>query len=186
MNDNACNSYADQGLEARRRNVPHGLFSLVLCMVVAAGCHQTRYSDAPMPAEGEELPILYRVQGVHSHETRAMRVVVRDAATFAQIPIADVPVDFRTQMLLIATLGRVTSDLYSVDITRAWREKGQLRVETVLHAPPPGHPVAMASPYCIVVVPKCDLNVADFDPQPPVRDRSWQQSEPPKEWGGRR
>lgn len=167
----------------RSAATPLGLIAVSL---LASGCHQSRFVSSAMPADGEELPILYRVQGVHSHETRAMRVVVRDAATLAQIPIADVPVDFSTQMLLIVTLGRVTSDLYTVDIPRVWREKGRLRVETLLRAPPPGAPVSMASPYCIVVVPQCDLNVADFMTRPPVRDRSWQQSEPPKDWGGKR
>lgn len=157
----------------------------VVSSLVAYGCHQGRFVDVPMPADGDELPILYRVQGVHSHETRALRVVVRDAATLAQIPIADVPVDFRTQMLLVVTLGRVTSDLYSVDVSHVWRERGKLRVETTVHAPPAGAPVSMASPYCIVVIPRCDLNVAEFDARPPSRDRSWQQSEPPKDWGGR-
>ena len=145
-------------------------------------CHQTRFSTGMLPADGEELPILHRIHGAHCLETRAMQIVVRDAATLAQIPLADVPVDFRSEMLLIVTLGQVTSDQYAVDITRVWRDRGILRVETVVTAPPPGVPVVMASPFCIAVVPQCALNVAEFATKPPLRSRAWQQDEPPISW----
>lgn len=133
-----------------------------------------------MPADGEELPILRRVAGTHSHETRAMQIVVRDPAMLARIPLADVSVDFSEEMLLVVTLGRVTSDRFAVDITRVWREGGRLRTEVTVSAPAAGAPIAMASPFCIVVVPRCDLNVADFSPEPPQRTRSWEQSTPPE------
>ncbi len=153
-----------------------------ILLAASGGCQQSRYQSGQMPAVGDELPILNRIHGVHSLETRAMQIVVRDAATLAQIPLADVPVDFNREMLLIVTLGQVTSDQYAIDITRVWRDRGVLRVETVVTAPPPGVPLAMASPYCIAVVPQCPLNVAEFTTQPPIRDRSWQQGETPKVW----
>lgn len=109
-----------------------------------------------------------------------MQLVVRDQATLAQVPLVDVPVDFPKEMLLIVTLGRVTSNQYAVNIDRVWREGHQLRVSSTVTTPPPGSPLVLASPYCIAVVPRCDLNVAGFSPQPQVRTRSWQQSEPPK------
>ncbi len=111
-----------------------------------------------------------------------MQVVVRDPAMLARIPLADVSVNFADEMLLIVTLGRVTSDRYSVDVTRVWREGGRLRVEVTVTAPPPGVPIAMAAPFCIAVVPRCDLNVADFAVEPPQRTRSWEQSTPPDKW----
>lgn len=151
-------------------------------MVLAAGCHESLRDARPLPAVGEELPVLRRVAGTHSHETRAMQVVVRDPAMLARIPLADVEVDFAQEMLLIVTLGRVTSDRFAVDVTRVWREGGRLRVEVTVTAPPAGAPVAMASPFCIAVVPRCDLNVADFAPEPPQRTRSWEQSTPPESW----
>lgn len=135
-----------------------------------------------LPLEGQELPILHRAAGTHSHETRAMQLVIRDPATLAQVPLEDVPVDFAEEMLLVVTLGRVTSDRYSIDIARVWREGNRLRVETAVTSPAPGSPVMMASPYCIAVVPRCDLNVADFETEPPQRERSWEVSEPPTEW----
>lgn len=133
--------------------------------------------------EGQALPILQQIAGTHSHETRDMQLVVRDPETLAQVPLAEVPVNFSSQMLLIVTLGRVTSDQYAVSIDRVWRERGRLRVAVNVQAPDGRASVAMASPFCIAVVPKCDLNVADFLTQPPQRTRSWEQSTPPEKWG---
>ena len=151
-----------------------------LCL--PAGCRESGRGIRALPAEGEELPILRRLAGTHSHETLAMQIVVRDPATFAQIPLADVSVNFAKEMLLIVTLGRVTSDQYAVRIDRVWREGHELRVAVTMFSPQPGFPVVMASPYCIAVVGRCDLNVAEFAPEPPLRDRPWQQSPKPSGW----
>ena len=151
---------------------------ILVCAV--AGCRELNEDVRPMPADGEDLPILNQVHGAHSHESRAMQLVVRSPAVLAQVPLTDVPVDFSQEMLLIVTLGRVPSDQFTVTIDRVWREGPHLRVSTTVSAPPPGAPVIMASPYCIAVVPRCDLNVAGFTAQPPVRVRPWEQSSPPK------
>jgi len=129
-----------------------------------------------MPMEGEDLPILHQVQGTHSHEMRAMQLVIRDAATFARVPLVDVPVDFSQEMLLVVTLGRVPSDQYRVGIDRVWREGHKLRVAATVVTPAPGAPLVIASPYCIAVVRKCGLNVEGFSPEPPRRSRPWGQS----------
>jgi hypothetical protein len=160
-----------------------GLTILALALLLAVGgCREYTDDVRELPLDGEELPILRQSSGVHSHETRAMKVVVRDAATLARIPIEDVPVDFTREMLLIVTLGRVTSDQYRVAIDRVWREGPTLRVRIVVTSPPPGAPLAMASPFCIAVVPRCDLNVAGFAPEPPERVPAWQQSPLPERW----
>lgn len=143
---------------------------------VLPGCHEARPTDLNMPAEGEDLPILHQVQGAHSHEMRAMQLVIRDAATFARVPLVDVPVDFSQEMLLVVTLGRVPSDQYRVGIDRVWREGHKLRVATTVVTPAPGAPLVIASPYCIAVVPRCGLNVEGFGPEPPRRSRPWGQS----------
>lgn len=156
---------------------------LAVIAILLTACHQPRAGSGVTPAPGEELPILHKIHGVHSHETRAMQVVVRNASTLAQIPLSDVPVDFQNEMLLIVTMGRLTSDQYVVDISRVWRDRGVLRVETSVTAPPAGVPTVMSSPFCIAVVPRCDLNVADFSNEPPFRARSWMQSEPPSTLG---
>ncbi|MCG8406451.1 MAG: protease complex subunit PrcB family protein [Phycisphaerales bacterium] len=143
------------------------------------GCHDGHGNIRQLPPDGEELPILEQYAGKHSHESRSMQLVIRDAATFARIPLQDnVPVDFENQMLLIVTLGRVPSDQYGVNVERVWREGHKLHVATAVQSPAPNAPLAMASPYCIVVIPRCDLNVVGFDPEPGQRVRSWSQSEP--------
>jgi len=151
-------------------------------LALLGGCHELREDLHFTPVDGEELPILRQSHGTHCHEARALQLVIRDTATLAKIPLTDVAVDFSSEMLLIVTLGRVTSDQYSVNIDRVWREGPRLRVATTVSSPPPGVPTVMASPYCIAVVPKCDLNVAGFSAHPLPRTRSWQQSEPPERW----
>ena len=155
------------------------------CIGAAApGCHEMQPAPQTEPREGEEVKILHQISGVHSHETRPMQLVVRDTDTLAQIPLADVPVNFAEEMLLVVTLGRVTSDEYSVSIGRVWRENGKLRVAINVEAPETAGHLEMSSPYCVAVVPRCDLNVADFSVTVPARTRSWEQSTPPESWGG--
>jgi hypothetical protein len=108
-----------------------------------------------------------------------MQLVVRDPGTLARVPIVDVPIDFEREMMLIVTLGRVTSDQYGAAIRRVWREGSKIKVETDVQQPPRNAPPAFASPYCIAVVPRCDLNVEGFETEPPTRARSWEQSSPP-------
>ncbi len=151
---------------------------LAALLIPSAGCYDNGRGMRQQFADGDDLPILRHAAAPHCHETRAMQVVVRDAAGLARIPLQDVPVDFDEEMLLIATLGRVPSDQYSVHIERVWREGHRLRVSVVVERPPPNAPLVVASPYCIAVVPRCDLNVEAFDPEPPRRERSWGQSEP--------
>ena len=157
-----------------------------VCVFACAGCHDGSRRVQTIPVvEGQELPILQTLTGAHSHETRPMRLVIRDPAALAQVPLTDVPVDFASQMLLVVTLGSVTSDQYQVGINRVWREGNKLRVEMQVKDPPEGSPVAMAAPYCIAVVPRCELNVAGFSADPPGRLRSWGQSPLPHVGSGK-
>lgn len=150
--------------------------------IFGVGCLSPQARPACLVPDGAELPIIRQVQGTHSHETLAMQLVIRDPAALARIPLADIEVDFQKEMLLIVTLGRVTSDQYGVRITRVWRQKHELRVAVTVETPPVGAPIAMASPYCMAVIPRCDLNVAGFSPEPPLRSRSWGQSPLPEGW----
>lgn len=154
-------------------------WSAAALLLALGGCHEYSGGMNEVPLDGEELPILRQVAGTHCHETRAMQVVVRDPATLAQITIEDVSVDFSREMLLVVTLGRVMSDQYGIHIDRVWRDGAKLRVAVAITSPPPGAPIGLSTPYCIAVVPRCPLNVADFAPEPPQRSRSWNQSPPP-------
>src|SRR5262245_58729581 len=144
------------------------------------GCHEP--AGINQFADGQELPILNQVQGTHSNETRAMQLVIRDTATLSKVPIVDVPVDFNDQMLLIVTLARMTSEQYSVRIDGVWRDGHEIQVATTVKSPRPGVPIVMSSPYCIAVVPRSDLNISGFLPEPPTRARTWSQSAPPSSW----
>ena len=94
----------------------------------------------------------------------------------------DVPVDFNREMLLIVTLGRVMSDQYAVEIDRVWQERSKVHVSTRVTQPAANAVPTVATPYCIAVVPRSDLNVDGFSATPPVRERSWGESEAPKKW----
>lgn len=162
--------------DTRLRPIFATVMVVLPAMWLSSGCREMRPTARDVPVDHEELPILRQYVGAHSHEARAMRVVVRDRRTLARIPIHDVDVDFTREMLLIVTLGSVTSDEHAVRIERVWRDGHRLRVAIVRRAPPANAPLVMASPYCVAVVPRCDLNVIGFAPEPPARDRSWDQS----------
>lgn len=152
--------------------------ALFVLATVGVGCTMNDAEFRELPADGAELPILRQVSRVHSHETRAMQVVVRNSAGLAKVPLEEIPVDFNKEMLLVITLGRVPSDQYRVQIDRVFREGGALQVEATIEEPGPGAPLAPASPYCIAVVPQCELNVINFLAEAPSRERTWSQSEP--------
>lgn len=143
------------------------LAAVAACLV--AGCNEINDRETPLPADGDELPIANQVSGTFSHEDRPMQLVIRDQELLSQVPLVDVPVDFRSQMLLVVTLGRRLSDKYAVRINRVWREGPVIRVDYQIDAPPPGSAVTVSSPFCIAVVPRCDLNIQGFSPTLPRR-----------------
>lgn len=154
--------------------------SLIAALLLCSGlnCVPPDATIRQEPADGEELPILSQVNRTHSHETRAMQLVIRSEAAMAKVPLEEIDVDFSRNMLLIITLGRVPSDQYQVRINRVVRRGGKLVVDATVVLPPDGAPLAPASPYCIAVVPQSELNVERFTPDPPTRERTWSQSEP--------
>ena len=80
-------------------------------------------------------------------------------------------------MVLIVTLGRMPSDQYRVRIDGVRRDRGQLIADVRIVEPPANMPLAIASPFCVAVVPRCDLPVRGFSTRPPSRQRTWTQSE---------
>jgi len=118
-----------------------------------------------------EFPILWEQQGTYSNITQALRVVVRDRATLARLPITEVPVDFDRQMVLVAALGPAPTDQVGIRITRVWRDKNRIRVQVqTLHPGEAKHAgLKRTSPYHIVVVPRSDLNVVGFSSTVPPK-----------------
>lgn len=146
----------------------------LLCLL--CGCHADRAGTARAPAPGEDLPILWEASGSYSRLSRSVRIVARDRATLAQIPLVDVPVDFDSQMVLLAALGPVPHDGLGIRIKRVWREGSRIRVAERHVHPGPNQPTrtTAASPWTAVVVPRSDLNVEGYAPRvpPDVLDRS--------------
>lgn len=132
--------------------------------LAGAGCATTRPQPAPQAAALEELPILWQKSGTYSRISRMTHVVVRDPQTLARIPVAEVPVDFENQMVLIVGLGPTPTNELGVRVGRVWRDGSQIRVQERRIHPGAEHSPGLdpASPWTIVVVPKSDLNVEGF------------------------
>jgi len=116
-----------------------------------------------------ELQILWQASGTYSHASRAMRLVIRDAAGLARVPLTEVPVDFDTQMILVACFGPAQSPGHAIRIDRVRQVAGRIEVEVHKEYPPaerPG-PRRLCSPWHVVVVPRSDLNVKGFSPSVP-------------------
>ncbi len=144
----------------------HG-WKLVLAALLAggAGCAGGNTQTARDSTALEDLPMVWQKSGTYSRIGRPTHVVARDRQTLAQIPIAEVPVDFDTQMVLIVGLGPTPTSELGVRIARVWREGSRIRVqERRVHPGTERSPgFEPASPWTIVVVPKSDLNVDGFD-----------------------
>ncbi|HUU82128.1 MAG TPA: protease complex subunit PrcB family protein [Phycisphaerae bacterium] len=115
-------------------------------------------------ADGEQLPVLRERIGTFSAINRPLRLVIHDPGTLAMVPFDIGPVDFDTEMVLLASMGATPSDGYSIRIRRIWRDGQWLRARVERRFPPPdalrrGKP---ASPYHAVVVRRCDLRVGGF------------------------
>ena len=142
------------------------------CIVLAGiGCHGSGATSrlSVVSEDGAELPILWEMSGGYSRLSRPVRLVVHDEATLAQVPIAEVQVDFSTQMLLIAGMGPVLRDDVGIRITRIWREGTRLRVQEqqVYSGAAASDGVQPASPWTIVAVPKSGLNVEGYSTRVP-------------------
>lgn len=170
-------NHLDRTTRHRRASYIIGLLATII-----GGCQPNEGVSQGGNEEPVEIPILRSAHGAHSHERRAMQLVIRDPATLAKVPIVDIPVNFDQEMLLVVTLGQVMSEEYAVVIDRVWQERSKVRVSTRVTQPSPGASPSIATPYCIAVVPRSDLNVAGFSATPPSRSRTWGTSETPKKW----
>lgn len=131
------------------------------------GCSMNS-TDSPSPyqvsSDQEELPILWQRSGAYSRLARSTHVVARNELELARLPIAEVPVDFETQMVLIVGLGPSPTDELGVRVERVWREGTRIRVQErrIYPGTMRSSGVQPASPWTIAVVPKSDLNVEGY------------------------
>lgn len=153
----------------RKRCGIFGKWGLAAVLALCPGCLSDRAGPGSTPAPGEDLPILWEASGTYSRIRHGARIVVRDSATLAQIPLTEVPVDFDSQMVLIAALGPTPNPRLGIRIKRVWREGSRIRVlERPIHpGSDDGSATRPASPWTMVVVPKTDLNVDGYSPRVP-------------------
>jgi len=140
---------------------------VVLALLAAVGCAAGDLQPSPAgsrEAGQEELRILWQNSGTYSRIGRTTRVVARDRATLAQIPIAEIPVDFETQMVLVIGLGPTPTNEIAVRIARVWQDGPRIRVQERRVHPGVGSSPGFepASPWTVAVVPRSDLNVEGF------------------------
>jgi hypothetical protein len=155
------------------QDVLYRLLSLLppLTLILASSaCTAGRARGSADLAPIEDLPIVWQKSGTYSRIARTIRVVARDPETLARVPISEVPVDFKSQMVLIVGLGPTPSNELGVRVGRVWRQGSQIRVqERRIH---PGAESSgrsePASPWTMAVVPKSDLNVEGFQTRVPA------------------
>lgn len=151
------------------RQVWHKLAIALVLSIGLAGCATTQPTGPRPSASQEDLPILWQQSGTYSRITRGTHVVARNPMELAKLPIAEVPVDFKIQMVLIVGLGPSPTNELGVRIARVWHEGSRIRVqERRIHPGTLRSPgVEPASPWTIVVVPKSDLNVEGYTTRVP-------------------
>ena len=143
----------------------------ILCLSAFApllgGCllGQTAIADHPPT----DCPILWQASGDDLIIRKGFNLVVRDQAGLSQIPLTDVNVDFTKQMVLFATLGPVRTRGIDIQIQRVWRQGNRIHTEILILRPDntENDRFEPHSPYHLVVVPRSDLNVAEFNTSVP-------------------
>ena len=133
-------------------------------ILAGSGCSGQRTGEEREASAADDIPILWQTSGTYSRISRRARILVRDPATLARIPLAEIPVNFDTQMVLIAGLGPTATNEQGIRIVRVWRKGSKIHVqERPIH---PGEDRAPglrpASPWTAVVIPKSDLNVEGY------------------------
>jgi len=139
---------------------------ILLTLMTVVGCSWPMSAGVSAYQEPDEFPILWQKAGSYCNRKTPLRLVARNRAEMAACPIGRVPVDFRREMVLAATMGRVTSDQYMIRIHRVWREGSEIKVDVRIYRPRPTthSSIQLACPYHVVVVPRSNLNVQDFSP----------------------
>ncbi|HSA27471.1 MAG TPA: hypothetical protein P5159_13135 [Phycisphaerae bacterium] len=149
---------ANRSTSPRFRNL---VFVASVLLLPAACQFDGRPTDPP---QAEDIPILWQASGVYSHLTQRVRVVARDPAVLAQLPLTEVPVDFETQMVLVAGLGPTATNELGLRIERVWREGSTIRTQERRIHPGPELKAGVypASPWTVIIIPRSDLNVAGY------------------------
>ncbi len=140
------------------------LILTILAWPVFSGCSGAPGQTVELLANGETIPILRQKSAAHSRFGRKLRAAVYDRGSLDMMPIDLGPVDFEHEMVLIAAMGPVPSEGYSIQIHRLWRHGSSLRADVQVRYPAAGTTLRgrQASPYHAIVVPRSSLNIDHF------------------------
>jgi hypothetical protein len=141
------------------------MLCIALLLFPITGCVGPTRPDEPAT---EELPILAELSGRFGGPPQSVRIVARDEPTLILLRLPKLEVNFHKQMVLFASLGRISNEQTDIRITRVWREGSLIRADVRILRPQAlprqRHP---STPWHAVVVPKSDLNVDGFSPDVP-------------------
>ncbi len=133
------------------------------CTILAGTACTAPQSDLNHGDSTENWPILWQQSGLRCDFARPARYLIREPQQLARFAVCDVPVDFRTQMVLIVFLGPTRSHDLTVRFERIEADRSALRpVIGQCRAPEPDTRRAPTTPYCVAVIPRDDRNVSGF------------------------
>jgi hypothetical protein len=143
------------------RMVPPNSIILVGVFVALSGCGFAQAADA--------IVVRNLAKGAFSGITEPTQQVIHTLAAWEQVwtrhwvnrsPAAPVPeVNFDTEMVIVATMGRQRTGGYVIDIVRVAAEGGKLKVFIQRRSPPPGSMTiqVLTTPFHMVAVPRSAL-----------------------------
>jgi len=136
----------------------------LLMLLAPLGCSDLHARSSSATPVVVDIPILRQENGTYSPLSRRARILVRNQATLAQLPLTEIPVDFQTEMLLVCGLGPMPDDRSGVRIARVWKEGNRIRVQEQAIYPATGRQEGLrpASPWTAVVIPRSNLNVQGY------------------------
>lgn len=149
-------------------------FTLPLMLILAGFTVMGCTASEPKPQRVlsvEDLPIIWQQGGTNSRLRRPIRLLARDAETLADIPLAEVPVDWNEHMVLVHGLGPTPTAQNAVTIVRVWREGSVIKVqERQIHPGPDAVATgAPGSPWTIAIIPRSDWNVEGYSTSLPAK-----------------
>jgi hypothetical protein len=138
---------------------------MLIVFALPGGCSLSSARVDQLPAEGADLPVLREKRGVYSSFEERKRLVIHDVGSMATVPVDPGPVDFDREMVVVAALGPAPSPDYGIRIRGVKRQGSRLRAAVEVQYPPMDAPRRgrPSSPYHLIVVPKCHLNIVGFE-----------------------
>jgi hypothetical protein len=145
-------------------------FIFVLGIISQTACLTGR-TAVQVDETPQDVPILWERSGQDDRIQGSIRYVAYDEKALARLPLAEVPVDFRTQMVLIAAAGPFKTPDTQIRIKRLWTEGTRIRthLEIIHPSQAPSTTLRRHCPWHVVVVPRSELNIEGFSTSLPEK-----------------